>query len=188
MPVGKSGEDELLPPTAPFTPMARFRSTYEHNIDSKGRLAIPAKMRAAGNLGPGSQLIAASQLDDCVMLYLVEDWERREDDLKNLNLYLGDVRDAARFILPSAEEVELDAQARIVLPKGHLDYATLSASAPALVLGVGDHIEIWNPDVYRARMNNRSTTSEGLLERVMTHHQSPPTPLPVHLSYGQSAS
>lgn len=167
--------------------MARFRSTYEHNIDSKGRLAIPAKMRAAGDLGPGSELIATSQLDGCIMLYLTADWERRENDLNSLNSYLGDVRDAARFIIPSAEEVELDAQARIVLPKGHLEYANLSPSSPALVLGVGDHIEIWNPEVYRSRMNNRTSTSEGLLERVMTHHQPPPAPLPVHVSYGPSA-
>ncbi|MCA0269126.1 MAG: division/cell wall cluster transcriptional repressor MraZ [Bacteroidetes bacterium] len=166
--------------------MVRFRSTYEHNIDSKGRLAIPAKMRAAGDLGPGSELIAAVFLDNCIKLFPVGEWEKLEDDLLSLDSSDPAVREATRKVIGSSQELELDGQARVVLSKALLDYANLSASSLALVVGVGSHMEVWNPETYQASGGSRS--NEDLFGLVMSNRKASPAPLSVNLSYGSSAS
>ena len=147
--------------------MARFKGSAEYSIDSKGRLAIPAKMRAAMQPEARGTFTVTTGLDRCVMLYPADVWETKEEEMMTHNQYRQDVRVALRLMLETADDAELDGQGRIGLSRRHLDFAGLKPSGTALVLGLLDHIEVWDPDTYRAHINGKSAEAESLVERVM---------------------
>ena len=146
--------------------MARFKGSAEYSIDSKGRLAIPAKMRAAMSPEARGTFTATTGLDRCVMLYPNDVWETKEEEMLQQNQYRQEVRVALRLMLETAEDVELDGQGRVALAR-HLDFAGLKPSSTAIVIGLLDHIEVWDPETYRAHINGKSAEAETLVERVM---------------------
>lgn len=117
---------------------------FEHNIDAKGRIFIPVKLREK----LGSTFIAATVLDHCVSLYSTEEWESLLEKLASGPM--AQTRKLMRKVTESAEDVTLDAQGRILLNKKLLAYAGLEK--PALIIGAGRRAEIWNPDIYEETM------------------------------------
>ena len=116
----------------------------EHNIDAKGRVFIPVKLREK----LGSTFIAAAVLDRCVSLYSSAEWEGLLEKIGAAPM--GETRRLLRRITQSAEDVTLDAQGRILLNKDLLAYAGLTK--PALIIGAGRRAEIWDPQIYAADM------------------------------------
>ena len=144
--------------------MAFFRSQAEYSIDSKGRLAIPAKMRAL--LGEQKTLVALYGLDPCLHLSPLDTWQAKEIDLvRSVNHFNPEHRAALRRITMQTEDLELDAQGRVTLTKLLLDKGGLAGSATARILGSGDHMEIWDPAALEAHLNRPSGESEELIER-----------------------
>ncbi|MGI6643634.1 MAG: division/cell wall cluster transcriptional repressor MraZ [Bacillota bacterium] len=118
--------------------VAAFVGEYLHTIDSKGRLALPAKFRDL--LGPRFFIVRG--LDTCLFVYPSEEWAKVVQNIKEMPLNQRDSRAYARYFLSGATEVEPDKQGRIVLP-GHLrEYAGLTKDV--YILGVGSRAEIWN--------------------------------------------
>lgn len=114
-----------------------FLGEYEHTIDAKARLALPARFR--GQLENGAVL--SKGMGRCLSVYTLARWEE-----KSAALVEGksdeQLRDFERRIYPSASEVELDSQGRLVLPAKLRAYAQLSNEVT--IAGVRDHIEIWD--------------------------------------------
>lgn len=117
---------------------------FQHTIDGKGRLIIPSKMRAE----LGGTFMAAAVLDKCITLYPMAEWEQLMAKLKEQPL--SKVRKLQRFIGSKAQEVQLDSQGRILLPKHLLDYAGIEKDL--YIIGACDRAEIWNPELYDADM------------------------------------
>ncbi len=117
---------------------------YEHNIDAKGRLFVPAKLRAA----LGENFIAAAVMDHCICLYSNEEWDKLQEKLAAMPMTKA--RKLQRFLSANAAEMAVDSQGRILLPKHLLEYASLMKEA--LVIGAGPRAEIWNPADYEADM------------------------------------
>ena len=113
---------------------------FEHNIDAKGRIFIPVKLREK----LGETFIAATVLDHCVSLYSMEDWDNLLEKIASGSMV--ETRKLMRKVTESAEDVTLDAQGRILLNKNLIAYAKLEK--PALIIGAGRRVEIWNPDEY----------------------------------------
>lgn len=116
-----------------------FIGEYQHTIDPKGRLAVPAKFRA--KLASGA--VVTRGLDKCLFLYAREEWEKIAEKLANLPLSKSNARAFARLMLAGAMEVDIDKQGRINLPKYLTGYAKLSKDA--VVAGLYSRLEIWNP-------------------------------------------
>ena len=114
-----------------------FLGEYEHTIDAKARLALPAKFR--GQLDRGA--VISKGMGRCLSVYTAARWEE-----KSTTLVAGksdeELRDFERRIYPSASEVELDSQGRLVIPAKLREYASLSNEVT--IAGVRDHIEIWD--------------------------------------------
>ncbi len=127
---------------------------FEHNIDAKGRIFIPVKLREK----LGNTFIAAAVLDRCVSLYSMEEWESLLEKLAAAPM--AETRKLFRKVTESAEDVTLDAQGRILLNKSLVAYAGLEK--PALIIGAGRRAEIWNPEIYEAEMADM--TDEALEE------------------------
>jgi MraZ protein len=126
-----------------------FFSEYEHTIDAKGRMAIPARFRAALDRGA----IISKGMGTCLSLYTMQRWEEKSNELV-AGKTSEELREFERRIFPSANEVELDAQGRIVIPAKLRAYAHLENEVT--VAGVRDHIEIWDRvawQEYQARLD-----------------------------------
>ena len=117
---------------------------FEHNMDAKGRVFIPVKLRDK----LGTTFIAASVLDRCVSLYSMEEWNGLLE--KMTAAPMAETRKLLRRVTESAEDVTLDGQGRILLNKNLIARAGLQKAV--LVIGAGRRAEIWDPAVYEESM------------------------------------
>lgn len=122
---------------------------FEHNIDAKGRLFVPAKLRDK----LGVAFIAAAVMDHCVCLYSAEEWDKLMKGLSEMPMTKA--RKLQRYLSANAVDVQSDSQGRILLPKHLLEYAGLEKEA--LVIGAGNRAEIWNPAAYAENMDDMTS-------------------------------
>jgi MraZ protein len=117
-----------------------FRGHYEHNLDSKDRLTVPARFRTA--LADG--IVLSAGLDPCVEIYPTAEYARFEQQvLAELNPLSRHGRMMRRRFHARSHEEALDSAGRVRIPKHLIDHAGL-AEGPCVVLGVADHLEIWS--------------------------------------------
>lgn len=117
---------------------------YEHTLDLKGRLAMPAKLRE----GLGEHFIITKGLDGCLFVFDMEQWHILEEKLSKLPMTGKTARDFTRFLFGGACEGECDKQGRILLPANLRTYAGLVKNA--VVVGVGTRAEIWDAERFAA--------------------------------------
>ncbi|MBP3339140.1 MAG: division/cell wall cluster transcriptional repressor MraZ [Lachnospiraceae bacterium] len=115
-----------------------FMSEYNHSIDAKGRMIVPAKFREA----LGNDFIVTQGLDGCLFVFPNSEWQVFEEKLRSLPVSNKDARKFSRFFLAGAAQVELDGQGRILLPAVLRQFAGLEKDA--VVVGVGSRVEIWD--------------------------------------------
>lgn len=121
-----------------------FMSEYNHTIDAKGRLIIPAKFREA----LGEEFVVSRGMDGCLFVYANNDWNAFEQKLTSLPLINKEARQFARFFLAGATQVEVDKQGRILLPENLRKAAELEKDV--VLVGVGSRIEIWSRQRWEA--------------------------------------
>ncbi len=114
---------------------------YEHTIDAKNRVFIPAKYKDA--LGTNFKITYNKLLSPCILVYSEEEWQEMQKKIKNLPSF--QCQYFVREICSNTVDVQLDSQGRIVIPQYLKDKVGLEKNA--LFLGVGNHAEIWAPDV-----------------------------------------
>lgn len=119
-----------------------FMGEYDHTIDSKGRLIVPAKFRDQ----LGDEFVVTKGLDGCLFIYDNTEWAKLEEKITNLPLSNQNARKFSRLLLAGATLCEVDKQGRILLPAPLRKHANLEKDV-ALV-GVGSRIEIWNKDAW----------------------------------------
>lgn len=130
-----------------------FIGEFRHSLDSKGRIAIPAKFRA--KLSGGA--IITKGIDQCLFVFTNKDWETLAQKLVNLPIAQANSRAFARNMLAGASDVELDTQGRILIPDYLRKYAGLSKEA--VVTGVYNRMEVWDVkswNDYKARTESQS--------------------------------
>lgn len=118
--------------------VSMFIGEYRHNIDNKGRLIIPSKLRDE----LGEQFILTRGLDRCLFGYPMSEWSNLEAKLNEMSLAKKDARTFLRFFYSSATDCELDKQGRINIPSTLRSYADLEKWCT--VVGVSNRIEIWD--------------------------------------------
>ena len=117
-----------------------FIGEYEHSVDAKGRVIMPAKLRE----DIGEKFIVTKGLDGCLFVYPDEEWQAFEEKLKSLPMANKDARKFVRFFLAGAAQVEVDKQGRILLPANLRNFAGLTKDCT--LVGVGGRVEIWDKD------------------------------------------
>lgn len=120
-----------------------FIGEYSHNLDDKGRLAIPKKFRAA--LAQG--VVVTRGLDDCLFVYTQLEWEVLAQKLAALPFSQSNARAFARLMLAGAMDVVPDKQGRIMLPEYLRTYAGLNKEV--IVAGLYNRLEIWGEQAWR---------------------------------------
>jgi MraZ protein len=137
-----------------------FIGEYQHNLDDKGRLAIPAKFR--GQLSDGA--VVTKGLDNCLSLFTKEGWEIEAERLMSLPLTQANSRAYARFMLASAYPVEVDKQGRVNIPATLREYASVNGTT--VVTGLGDHVEIWEPKAWNEYRSHIEKDSANIAEEL----------------------
>ena len=134
---------------------------YEHTIDEKNRLTLPAKFRQ--RFGDGAVLTRG--MDGCLYAYTREDWERLVDDrLRSLDTLSREARLVHRFFFSGAAEADLDRQGRVMLPAALIETANLKREV--VVAGVFDHLEIWDRSAWREHLKEVEGRAERVAERL----------------------
>lgn len=122
-----------------------FLGRYDHSIDEKGRLTIPVKYREL--LNEGAYVLQG--FDRNLMVLTVSAFERLYERVSLLSLTDPVARQLKRFLLSSAERMEVDRVGRILLPQHLRDAAGLKGEAR--VVGVGDYFELWSPETWESQ-------------------------------------
>lgn len=138
-----------------------FMGEYQHTLDNKGRLIIPAKFRA----GLGERFIVTRGLDGCLFAYPLKEWETLENKLKELPLTKSDARSFVRFFFSGASECELDKQGRIMLPNNLREYAQMTKDV--VVIGVANRVELWSKELWDEYMDKATASYEEIAEKIV---------------------
>lgn len=137
-----------------------FIGEYSHNIDDKGRLAVPKKFRAA--LAKGA--VVTRGLDNCLFLYTKKEWENLAEKLASLPFAQANTRAFARLMLAGAMDVSVDKQGRIVLPEYLRTFASLSKET--VVAGLYNRLEIWDQKKWQDYTKRTEAQSNEIAERM----------------------
>ena len=129
-----------------------FRGVTHLNLDSKGRLAIPARYRDSLREGCDGRLILTVDADGCLLIYPFPEWERIEKELSALPSLNRQSRRLQRLLIGHAEELELDSQGRILLPAPHRRYAGLDKRG--VLIGQGRKFELWDADTWNDNVDS----------------------------------
>jgi MraZ protein len=137
-----------------------FIGEYQHNIDEKGRMAVPIKFRS--RLGKGTTVTRG--LDRCLFVFTEIEWQELAKKLVALPMAQANSRAFARLMLAGAMEVVLDSQGRILLPDYLRQYAGLKKQA--VVVGVYSRMEIWDEHSWQQYKAETESHSNEIAERL----------------------
>ncbi|MCL4290603.1 MAG: division/cell wall cluster transcriptional repressor MraZ [Thermoleophilia bacterium] len=138
-----------------------FLGEYEHTLDDKSRLTLPAKFRDAFAGG----CVVTRGMDGCLVVYTREAWERFVSvRLEGLDPFSREARQMARFLFSGATEAEPDRQGRVMIPPVLVSRAKLDREV--VVAGVRDHVEIWDRATWRAHLEDVEGSAELVAERL----------------------
>ena len=121
-----------------------FLGRFEHSVDNKGRVAVPARFRDKLK----GELIITRGNDRCLYLFTEDAWEPLAAKLNALPTGDADARNLRRAVFSAAEPVELDKQGRVMLPNHLLQYAGINGNVA--IIGLGTYIEIWDQESWQA--------------------------------------
>ena len=123
---------------------------FQHNIDAKGRLIVPSKLREQ----LGEKFVVTRGMDGCLFGYTLPEWNQLETNLNEMPLSKKDARAFVRFFYSAATECEIDKQGRINIPVSLRNHASLEKEC--VIIGVANRIEIWD----QARWNEFTKETE----------------------------
>ena len=137
-----------------------FIGEFNHNLDEKGRLSVPAKFR--GELATGC--ILTRGLDGCLWLYTKEEWTKIAEEIAKLPVTSKNARSFSRFILSGAMDLELDKAGRINLPKYLADYAGVKSKV--VVTGMQNRLELWSGEKWEEFKKGMEENSDEVAEQL----------------------
>jgi len=120
-----------------------FRGRYEHTIDSKGRISIPAKFKEILSRQYDDRLVITNY-DHCLVAFPYHEWSLMEEETKNFHPLSKEARSFFRFFYSSGIDCTIDRQGRLLIPQSLRDYADLQKDV--VLVGGGRLIEIWNKE------------------------------------------
>ncbi len=137
-----------------------FIGEYKHNLDIKGRIAVPAKFRQ--KLTGGA--IITRGLDRCLFIFANKEWEVLAQKLVALPLSQSNSRAFTRLMLAGAVDVEVDKQGRILIPEYLREYAGLKKEA--VLTGLYNRIEVWDAEAWKQYKQKTENQSDEIAERL----------------------
>ena len=133
---------------------------FEHTLDEKNRLTLPAKFREAFADG----IVVTRGMDGCLFAYTRADFARLVERMGTLDPLRREARVIQRHFFSAANDAELDKQGRVMIPAALLESGGLKREV--VVAGVYDHVEIWDRAAWRAHLEEVEGSAEHVAERL----------------------
>lgn len=137
-----------------------FMGEYQHNLDDKGRIVVPTKLRD----GLGSSMIVTRGLDGCLAIYTLVQWDMIVSELAALPTTKKHIRQYIRLLTAKATEATLDKQGRILIPSSLAQEASLTKQC--MFVGVSDHVELWDQERWENYYDTSSDSFEDIAEKI----------------------
>ena len=137
-----------------------FIGEFQHTIDAKGRLIMPARFRDE----LGDTFVLTKGLDNCLFIYPKTEWQVVQTKLKALPLTNKDARAFVRFFFSGASECEADKQGRVLIPSNLREHAGLERDV--VVIGVANRAEIWSKELWDAYNSNPNLSYDEIAEKM----------------------
>lgn len=142
-----------------------FYGEYDHTVDRKGRVIIPAKFRQTFKDQQIERLYLTRGLDDCLFLFAESEWRALEAKFKQIPVTKAEGRKFNRLFFSGASDVQLDGLGRVLIPKHLKEFAHIKEDV--VVVGVSTRIEIWAKAQWRAFYEASRQGYEDVAERVL---------------------
>lgn len=142
-----------------------FYGEYEHSIDRKGRLILPARFREVAKEGGVEKFFLTRGLDRCIFMFAEEEWRAQEQKFKNLSFTKQEARKFNRIFFSGTAEVVPDRQGRFIMPPYLKDFASIKKDT--IIIGVSNRIEIWDIDLWRESYSNSRNSYEDIAEKMI---------------------
>ena len=133
---------------------------YEHSMDSKGRLIMPAKLKE----DIGEKFVITRGLDGCLFIYSQTEWKNVEEKLKTFSSTNKDTRALMRFFLAGAMESEIDKQGRFLIASSLREFAGLDKEV--VIVGLLTKLEIWNKEKWLKYRQEENQTADDIVEKM----------------------
>ncbi|MEK7465209.1 MAG: division/cell wall cluster transcriptional repressor MraZ [Patescibacteria group bacterium] len=133
---------------------------FKHNVDPKGRIAVPAKFRALFESGA----IITRGLEHCLFVFGMKEWETLVQKITALPLAQANSRAFSRLMLSGAMDVQLDVQGRILVPQYLRDYAGFKKNV--IVAGLYNRAEIWDAEQWDSYKTKTESQSDDIAEKL----------------------
>ena len=137
-----------------------FYGEYEHTVDEKNRLTLPARFRHALSDG----LVLARGIEKNIDVYPRESWDANVARIASLDSLTREAREMKRYVFAGAGVAELDRQGRVLVPTHLADHAGLGKEV--VVAGVHDHLEIWDRAQWAAHLSTIEGSAGDVAERL----------------------
>jgi MraZ protein len=138
-----------------------FLGEFQHSIDDKGRIIIPAKFREA----LGTDFIVTRGLDSCLFVYPLHEWATLETKIKSLPSMAANARAFSRLLFSGASECEWDKQGRVNVPNHLREYAKLDKECT--VIGVSSRVEIWDKATWEEYSRQSADSFNEIAEKLV---------------------
>ena len=142
-----------------------FYGEYEHAIDPKGRVIVPAKFRDALKTQQSTSLFLTRGLDECLFLFPESEWRLAESKFKQIPFTKGEGRKFNRLFFSGATEATIDGLGRLLVPKSLKDFAHIKQQV--MIVGVSTRIELWAKERWQAYYESARQSFEEVAERVL---------------------
>jgi MraZ protein len=133
-----------------YTSMTFFTSEYESKLDAKGRLVLPARIKAQLPETDGNVLMIRKSLDPCLIIYPMVEFNKVFSKISGLNEFNKEAVPLQRSFFAGITEVEMDNNGRILIPKKYLAHAQIEKDI--ILVGMGNKVEVWNPVLYEKHL------------------------------------
>lgn len=133
---------------------------YNHNVDDKGRVSLPARFRD----DLSDSFYITKGLEGCLFIYDSEEWEKIGEKMSQLRLTAKSARGFQRLFYGSAQELSTDKQGRILIPANLREYADIEKEV--VITGISDRIEIWDKDRFDTYIDEATENYEDIADQL----------------------
>lgn len=137
-----------------------FIGQYAHTLDEKKRVSLPMKFRKE----IGKKLVVTHGLDGCLFIYSSKEWQKISEKLGERGMLTENSRGFNRFLLSGAQEIEVDAIGRIMIPEHLREFAKVKDKA--VFAGVYNRIEVWNEEAWKSYNDKIAKEADQMAEEL----------------------
>jgi MraZ protein len=145
--------------------MTFFTGEYDCKLDAKGRLALPAKVKSALPDVAAKELVLRRGFESCLVMYPMIEYKKIINRVRSLSEFNEEYRRFQRSFFRGNIELEMDGSGRINIPNRMMSFASLEKEV--VLVGLGNRVEIWNPDLYEENLISDASEYSKLAEKYL---------------------